>query len=191
VGSSRPKRRQWLAEAGGSDVLPAPRTALSAQTRGPYSERPCSCCCEKHPCFIKLPGGHTHPPGAAAYVREGRRAKKLARFHAFAKAAAPKPARFHTFAKAAATSLRVCSTCSCSSSCLQTSSPPSWPRLARAFWPVSSRQRTWRELSTPSWQTRSCPSLVSRPAQSLLQRLVPPSSSRSDRSVPYRARALR
>src|SRR3989337_446569 len=47
--------------------------ALSAQTRGPYSVRPWSCCCEKRPCFIKLPVGHTQPPGAAAYVRERRR----------------------------------------------------------------------------------------------------------------------
>jgi hypothetical protein len=38
--------------------------ALSTQTRGPYSVRPWSCCCEKHPCFIKLPEGHGthHPP---------------------------------------------------------------------------------------------------------------------------------
>ena len=31
---------------------------LSAQTRGPYSVHPWSCCCRKHPCFTKLPEGH-------------------------------------------------------------------------------------------------------------------------------------
>jgi hypothetical protein len=35
---------------------------LSTQTRGPYTVRPWSCCCEKRPCFIKLPGGHRSLP---------------------------------------------------------------------------------------------------------------------------------
>src|ERR1044072_4320334 len=55
---------RWLAEA---PVVPCPSGTAHGLcprlTRGPYSVRPWSCCCEKHPCFIKLAEGRrTHPP---------------------------------------------------------------------------------------------------------------------------------
>jgi hypothetical protein len=66
-----------VAEAGGWGVLPAPRTRRAYAVAWRLLVRPCSCCCDQHPCWIEAAGRTPHPPASAegAVMWRGRRAK--------------------------------------------------------------------------------------------------------------------